>query len=128
QGKDTTHWTSGLSRPAKGVPYADPAYHSCVVRVTDHESEGLYRQARNLYSRIQPFNADDSRLLVNALDGTFHLYDPNTMEYVRGLALGGGSVEPQWHPTNPDIIYVLPNHGGMTISTVNVVTGAKKVV
>ena len=127
-GKDTTPPSTRLTRPAKGVPYRDPAYGTCVVRVADHEKEGLATQSRNLYSRIQPFNADDSRVLVHSLDGYFHLYDPQTAKYIRRLSLGGGSVEPQWHPTNPDILYVFPNHGGMTISTVNVVTDAKKVV
>ena len=128
EGKDTTRMSSSLAKPAKGVPYKDPAYKTCVVRVADHEKEGLATQSRNLYSRIQPFNADDSRVLVHSLDGEFHLYDAKTTKYIRKLSLGGGSVEPQWHPTNPDVLYVFPNRGGMTISTVNVKTNERKVV
>ncbi|MBW3567992.1 MAG: Ig-like domain-containing protein [Proteobacteria bacterium] len=126
-GKDTTP-KSTLPRPAKGVPYTDPAYKSCVVRIADHESEGLPRQSRNYYSRIQPFNADDSRVLVHSPAGEFHLYDVHNTKYVKELPLGGGSVEPQWHPENPDILYFLPNQGGMTINSFNVVTDEKKVV
>ncbi len=128
EGKDTARMSSTLGKPAKGVPYRDPAYKTCIVRVADHEKEGLAQQSRNLYSRVQPFNADDSYVLVHSLDGYFHLYDAQTTKYIRKLSLGGGSVEPQWHPVNPDIVYVFPNHGGMTISTVNVTTDEKKVV
>jgi len=127
-GKHTALTSGSLLKPVKGVPYKDPAYKSCVVRVADHEKEGLPTQSRNYYSRIQPFNADDSRMLVFSPAGEFHLYDAQTTKYIRKLYLGGGSVEPQWHPTNPDIVYVLPNQGGMTISSVNVETGAKNVV
>lgn len=127
EGKDTTSMSSSLRKPGKGETYKDPAYKTCIVRVADHEEEGMATQSRNLYSRIQPFNANDSLLLVNSMDA-FHLYDTKTAEYVRRLSLGGGSVEPQWHPTDPDLLYVFPNHGGMTISTVNVMTDARTVV
>src|SRR5690606_26683484 len=42
--------------------------------------------------------------------------------------LNGAAVEPQWHPTNPDIMYVLPNGGGMTITEYNIASGEKNVV
>lgn len=128
QGKDTTRMSSSLPKPAKGVPYRDPAYGTCVVRVADHDAEGLSTQSRNYYSRIQPFNADDSYVLVHSLDGTWHVYDPHTTRHLKKLSLGGGSVEPQWHPTDPKTLFVFPNRGGMTISTVNVDTLEKRTV
>lgn len=127
EGKDTTRVSSGLPKPEKGTTYTDPAYKTCVVRVADHEKESLNTLSRNLYSRIQPFNADDSLILVNAMKD-FHLYDVKTAEHIRKLSLGGSGVEPQWHPTDPDLLYVLPNQGGMTISTVNVMTDAHNIV
>lgn len=127
-GKDTTPQQAGLPKPAKGVPYADPAYHTCVVRMTDHEAEGLPGFARNDYSRRQPFNADDSKVLVYSQQGKWHLYDVKTMEYIRELNIRGARTELQWHPSNPDLMFFMDDNGGMTISTYNVVTDETKVV
>lgn len=127
-GKDATPPQNNLPKPAKGVAYADPAYHTCVVRVTDHDAEGLAGFARNNYSRRQPFNADDSKVLVYSQGATWHLYDVETLEYIRELDVQGAEIELQWHPANPDLMFFLENSGGMTISTYNVVTDEKKVV
>src|SRR5690606_10883662 len=48
-----------------------------------------------------------------------------TMQHVRELAIKGVGVEPHWHPTNPELMYIL---GDMTINTYNVVTDEVKVV
>ena len=128
EGKDTTPPRSGFGKPVKGVRYADPAYGTCVVRATDHDAQGLPGFARNDYSRRQPFNADDSNFLIYSQDGYWHLYKTSDLSYVRKL-FGGGGTEPQWHPSNPDLLYLFPNNGvGMTISTYNVRTGEKTVV
>src|SRR5690606_5201710 len=67
-----------LPRPGKGDSYRDPDYGVCVVRVTDHDHEPPTGFARNYYSRFQPFNADESLLLVFARNGEWHLYDSAT--------------------------------------------------
>ena len=58
------------ARPAKGVAGVEPTFGTCLVRATDHAKEGAEGFARNDYSRRQAFNADDTRLLVYALDET----------------------------------------------------------
>ncbi|HEX7046981.1 MAG TPA: hypothetical protein VF275_05370 [Gammaproteobacteria bacterium] len=113
-------------RPEKGESYIDPNYGVCIVRLTDHENEPPKGFARNLYSRIQPFNADESRILVIAEDGYWHLYDARTFEYIKRLSLGGGSVEPHWHPRDPDVLYLLPNRGGLAMYAYNVETEQRK--
>ena len=128
EGKDETPPAKNLPKPKKGSSYADPAYKSCVVRATDHEAEGLPGFARNDYSRRQPFNADDTKVLIYSQQGKWHIYDANSMAYVRELGLKGGSVEPQWHPANPNLLYVMDNNGGMTISTFDVTTDEMNVV
>lgn len=127
EGKDTTA-PGTMNRPAKGVPYSDPAYGTCVVRVTDHETEAPSGFARNDYSRRQAFNADGSMLLVYAYNGYWHVYDANDLSYIRQLSMGGSEVEPQWHPTNPELLYIFPHNGGMTISEYNVLTDTRRVV
>jgi hypothetical protein len=120
----------GVSVPAKGIPFADPTYGTCVVRVSDAHAEippYLYF-ARVDYSRRQAFNADDSLILVYAYDGTWHVYDARTLQYVKKVPGPGGDAEPQWDPTDPNTLYYLPNNGGLTISKVNVQTGVSSVV
>ena len=118
-----------LPRPKKGLPEADPAYGNCVVRVTDHAEEKLARFARHDYSRRQAFNADGSRILIGANDGTWHLYDGNTLEYVERLSKPAGDAELQWHPTDPDLLYFMPANGlGMMLYELNVKSGSVREV
>ncbi|HEX7029249.1 MAG TPA: hypothetical protein VF254_01530 [Gammaproteobacteria bacterium] len=112
-------------RPEKGESFRDPHYGACIVRLTDHRNEPPAGFIRNYYSRFQPFNADESRILLIAQDGMWHLYDAKTFEYLKPLDLGGGSVEPRWHPSDPDILYVLPEGGGLSMHAYDVETGER---
>src|SRR6059058_167130 len=67
-----------LAKPAKGKAFADPVYKTCVTRVTDHAADGLKGFAREEYSRRQAFNADDSKILITAVDGGWWVYDART--------------------------------------------------
>ena len=120
---------SALAKPAKGAVFAEPAYGTCAVRATDHAADGVSGFARNDYSRRQAFNADSSRHLVYALNGSWHLYDANTHKRLATLPNLAGDAEPQWHPTNPELLYHLPINGmGMRLHELNVATGATRVV
>ncbi|MCM5680337.1 InlB B-repeat-containing protein [Schlegelella sp. S2-27] len=116
------------SRPVKGRAFADPTYRTCIVRVTDHAAEAPSGFARNDYSRRQAFNADASKLLVYALDGHWHLYDANSYAHVRQLNGPAADAEPQWHPTDPNLLYYLPTNGGMVVNELNVSTNTSRVV
>jgi hypothetical protein len=111
-----------FAKPEKGVSALDPTYGSCMTRVTDHVNEPPSGFARNDYSRRQAFNADESKILVYALDGFWHLYDATSYQYIKKLNLGGSDVEPQWSPSEPDVLFKFPMNGGMTIQKYNVVT------
>ena len=60
--------TPVLSEPEPRVPFRDPVFGTCLVRLTDRANDlspddpsaGL----KNEYSRVQSFNADGSRLLL----------------------------------------------------------------
>jgi len=117
------------TRPPKGLPVIDPVHHTCVVRVTDHDAELRSGFARNDYSRRQPFNADDSRLIVTSQDGYWHLYATADLHYIAKINGLAGDAEPQWHPTDPRLLRYLPNHGiGMTIQEVDVETGQTRTI
>ena len=98
--------TPSLSEPPARVPFRDPVFGTCVVRVTDRtadlspddESAGL----KNEYSRVQSFNADGSRLLARGIEGTWYLYDAATLQPLDELPL---AVEPRWDAADPDLLY-----------------------
>lgn len=113
--------------PAKGQSYSDPDYGGCVTRLTDHVREPPGGFARNDYSRRDPFNADGSRVMIYARDGSWHLYDPRNGQYVKRLPLHGADVEPQWDVADPDRLYYLPNHGGLEIDRLDPATGQRAV-
>jgi len=117
-----------LPKPAKGERFADVVHKTCVVRVTDHANEPPVDFARNDYSRRQPFNADDSKMLIYSYNGAWHLYDAKTLAYIKQLSGPGGDAEPQWHPSNPDLLYFLPTNGGLVVYELNVLTDQRRVV
>lgn len=103
-------------KPPKGRPFADPVYGTCIVRLTDHAAEGQPAFARSDYPRRQAFNADSTKVVTSAGNGYWHLYDAATREHLRRLPGLAGDAEPQWHPTNPRVMYFLPAFGiGMAI-------------
>jgi len=117
-----------LAKPKKGVVFADPVYRTCIVRVTDAAHEPTPTFARVDYARRQLFNADDSLVLIYAINGSWHVYDVRTQKYVMKLHGVGGDAEPYWHPTDPNRLLFLPNNGGMQIYELNVSTNEDRVI
>jgi hypothetical protein len=114
-------------RPLKGIVQRDPHFGSCLVRATDHQLEPPTNFARNDYSRRQAFNADNSRFIVYASGGGWHLYDADSLGYVRRLAIRG-NVEPQWDAADPSSLFFIPSKGGMGLYKLNVDTNASVLV
>ena len=128
-----------LAKPAKGVVLKEPNFNTCLVRATDHANEPPSTFARNDYSRRQAFNADNTYFIVYSNDGWWHLYDANTLKHLRALSPKvananvssayhmAGDAEPQWHPTNPNLLYYLPTNGGMRVLSLDVRTNTHTV-
>lgn len=129
QGKDATRPLLGLIKPFRGTPFADPAYGSCVTRASNALADLGTGWVRNYYSRQQAFNADESLYLALAQSGTWHVYNTTDTRLAGTVQLSGGTMlEPQWHPTDPDILFYLESSGGLTIRTYNVETGERRIV
>lgn len=120
--------TPATAKPNKGVHFADPVFGTCVVRATDHAVEPPSGFARNDYSRREPFNADDSRFLVYALDGYWHVYATDTLAHVSRLHGPASDAEIQWHPSDPDLLFYTPTYGGLFVHELNVVSGQSRTV
>jgi len=124
-GKDPQLTSTNIAKPKQGIAELDDLYGLCRIRMTDYKNEPPRGFIRNDYSRRQPLNADDSLLLTYAKDGYWHLYKTDSRHYYKKLNLGGGSVEPQWHPNDPDSLYLLSNNGGLSIYRYNVHTDSR---
>jgi len=98
--------TLDLPEPSPRVPFRDPVFGTCLVRVTDRTADlppddpspGL----KNEYSRVQAFNADGSRVLVRSIEANWYLYDADTLQPLGRLPL---EEEPRWDTSNPDLLY-----------------------
>lgn len=125
----TTSTIPTVAKPVKGQAFSEPTYKTCVTRVTDHAVEPPAGFARNDYSRRQAFNADSSKLLVYALDGFWHVYDARTLAHIKRLTGPAGDAEPQWHSSDPNLLYYLPSNGiGMKLYELNVATDQSRVI
>jgi len=86
--------------------FTDPTFNTCMVRVTDRDNDlspdDISIGMTNEYARVDSFNADGSQLLVRGTDGTWYLYNAQTLLPIAQLPL---DAEPRWDASNPDIIY-----------------------
>ena len=113
--------TPAAGRPAKGAAFRDPSFKTCVIRATDHVADGIGSTfVRNDYSRRQAFNADSSLFIAYAYNGSWQLYDANTLARIKTLSGPAGDAEPQWDPLDPKSLYYVPTNGGTTLQKLNV--------
>ena len=97
-----------LAEPERGVPFRDPLFGSCVVRLSnsrsdlspDDPSTGI----KNEYSRVQSFNADGSLLLLRGIEATWYVYDAANLRPLGQVPL---DIEPRWSATEPGLIYYI---------------------
>lgn len=80
---------------------------------------------RHEYSTRPAFNADGSMAIMYSSNGYYHLYQVNTdgtLAYLHALdQINSPGIEPNWHPTDPNIIYAFNILGiGMQIQRYNV--------
>jgi len=98
----------GLSEPPARRWYRDPAFGTCLARVSDRQADLVPDDTStgitNEYARAPAFNADGSRLLLRSTEAIWYLYDPVTLEPMRTLPL---TTEPRWDPADPGRIFHL---------------------
>lgn len=130
-----TRAPASMSKPALNVPYVDSNYKTTVTRVSDASQitdVNIPSFVRHEYSRRPAFNSDSSRALMISSNGWLRLYSvdktSNKLSFLKTLTIGG-SVEPNWHPTNPNIIRFLGINGqSLQISEYDITNDQKTVV
>lgn len=101
-----------VPHPALHATYTDPVFHTRITRITaPSQLGGKITRVRHYYSKMNPFNADESRALFSVSDGGTWLYDTATWKPIKDLRLSSSDPEIQWHPTNPELFYHLEYAG-----------------
>ena len=104
------------------------------MRITDTGSlkQNNFNFRRNIYSRSQAFNADNSKMILMDQAGFWYLYDAQTGKEIRALKdfqgaeglphhIAGGNAEPQWHASDPNTLYFMNENGvGMKLFSVDI--------
>lgn len=98
--------TPGMPEPAARVPFRDPVFGTCLVRVTDRKADltpgDTSAGLKHEYSRVQSFNADGSRILARGINATWYLYDTGTLQPIEQIPIGS---DPRWDAADPNILY-----------------------
>jgi len=101
-----------VARPPFGKRYADPAFGTTVIRITNSSVDELYKPA---YSTMQPWNADESLLLLyrNTKTGVGHiLLDGFTYEPISELDIAPADLEEVfWSHSDPDTLFYMSSVG-----------------
>ncbi len=95
-----------MTEPQARIPFRDPIFGTCLVRVTDRKSDissddpsgGL----KNEYSRVKSFNADDSLIIVRSTEANWYLYDAKNFQPLGQVPV---AMDPRWDPLDPAVLF-----------------------
>ena len=122
--------TPSLLEPPARTYFRDPVFGRCLVRVTDRMTDILPPDSsgglKNEYSRIQAFNADETKILVRSTSAYWYLYDAKTLARLSQLPIQG-AVDPRWDAKNPNLLYYI-SEGTTQLMSFNVLSGTKSLV
>lgn len=95
-----------MSKPATGTPYRDKAFGTLVTRITNAPAGTAHR---TLYSTVQPWNADESYLMLYHAgdnDAGHHLYDGKSYQYIEKMGFLTADIEGiYWDKDDANILY-----------------------
>lgn len=106
----------------------DPVFGTAVMRITDPSQLSGKSRIRHFYSKSNPFNADETRVIMYASDGEIVLYDTATWRPIKSLDVNDSEPEIQWHPTDPNIFYLMDDSSGEAMYRYDVRTDSQKLV
>jgi hypothetical protein len=95
--------------PSKGKPVTDPTFHTTFQRVSQRSVDGYPSPAMTPeYAKVDPSNADGTRLILRGLDAQWYLYDTATFTLLNGGPIPNlpqDEIEPRWDAHDPNIFY-----------------------
>ena len=106
--------------PAYLQPFQDPVFGSTVERISDARAWGV-DYVVNEYSKADPWNCDGTRLILTDSKGRWLLLDGRSYQRNGFVKARDGeplvaSIEPRWHPTDPDAFYYFDGNSLMRYS------------
>jgi hypothetical protein len=106
-----------------GESYTSPHYKTTVRRISNPTQDGPGVSFMvNEYSRKQSFNIDDTKILIYATDGFYHVYNIDGSHYKK-LKGPAADCEIDWHSTNPNkVVYTDTNGVGLKFYEHDIVT------
>lgn len=98
--------TPDITEPDPRAPFRDSVFGTCVVRVTDRQSDlspdDSSRGAKNEYSRVQSFNADGTLIIVRSIEAHWYVFDTASLQPLGEIPI---MVEPRWDAVDPSLVY-----------------------
>ncbi|PKV49281.1 hypothetical protein ATE84_1302 [Aquimarina sp. MAR_2010_214] len=112
-----------------GESYTNPHYKTTVRRISNPTQDGPGVDFMvNEYSRKQSFNSNDTKILIFATDGFWHVYNTDGSHYKK-LQGPAGDCEIDWHHTDPNkVIYTGNNGVGLKFFEHNIATDEVKTI
>src|SRR5262245_44057284 len=110
------HPLQPLAAPPAGGVVTDPDFGTRIRRLTAvSSSEGENAVIKPMYSTIQAWNADESKLLLWHRGQGHELYDGRTYAFLRRPRLVSPTDIEQllWDPTDPDVLYYPSNYNAI---------------
>ncbi len=100
------HPMQDLDKPAYLETVVDPSFGTTIRRISDAEAG---ETIRTMYSTVQAWNADESRMILyKRPGGTHRLLDGMSYAYMRDLDINPSDLEEVfWHFEDPEILYYL---------------------
>ncbi len=97
------HPMTDLEKPEVGAAVTDPEFGTTIRRITDVGGSGVIKP---LYSPTQAWNADETYMVLYQVEHGHLLYDGQTYEYVRDLAISPPDLEQvYWSTVDPDSLF-----------------------
>ncbi|GIK82805.1 MAG: hypothetical protein BroJett024_39100 [Alphaproteobacteria bacterium] len=100
------HAMTDVAKPAVGGSFVDPQFGTTIRRISDAAAKG-FEFIKPMYSTIQAWNADETRLILLRPGGWHELYDGKTYQYLRTLDDISPADDEQvyWDTTDPQVLY-----------------------
>jgi hypothetical protein len=105
-----TETGAGTELPARGQVFADSAYGSVMVRISDKDADGYEGNGiQNEYARSDAWSSDGSWIVLRSNDGGLYLYDAASYSLTRDLSslAGDQELEPRWSADDPSGFWFL---------------------
>ncbi|MBN2326588.1 MAG: hypothetical protein JXR73_05485, partial [Candidatus Omnitrophica bacterium] len=112
-----------LPEPEIGAPFLDPNFKTVLTRVT--RTDGY--EGRHEYSRYDPFNVDQSMIILVSDAGDYFIYKTNPLPFnqQQNHVMTLSAMEPRWDAENPNLLWAVDE---FSIVTVDVAAGQRTIV